>query len=80
MWSEMVYIRYNEDGTLKGGKELPQKSKKWSCYDCLHASDKCKNNDSDQYDKFLQDIERCSLTGLTDNSLGCSWRKITEDL
>lgn len=54
------------------------KDKIWSCYDCLYATDKCKNKDSNQYDKFLQDIERCNLTGIVDNSLGCSWKKVGE--
>ena len=54
---------------------------KWSCYDCIWATDKCKNNDSDQYDQFLQNIEKCKFTGEVDNSLGCSWRKLkSEDL
>lgn len=53
--------------------------KKWSCYDCIWANDKCKNNDSDQYNKFLQYIEKCKLTGEVDNSLGGSWRKLSDD-
>lgn len=47
---------------------------KWSCYDCTWAGVKCRNKDSDQYDKFLQDIKKCNFTGLVDNSLGRSWR------
>jgi hypothetical protein len=54
--------------------------KKWSCYDCMWSSDKCKNKDSDQYNKFLMDIEKCNLTGEVDNSLGSSWRKIRESI
>ena len=52
---------------------------KWSCYDCIYHTDKCKNHDSDQYDKFLQDIEQCNLTGNVDNSLGCSWRNLGKE-
>lgn len=54
-------------------------NKKWSCYDCIWATDKCKNKDSDQYNKFLQYIEKCNFTGTVDNSLGCSWGKLDED-
>ena len=50
----------------------------WSCYDCIWSTDKCKNKDSDQYDKFLQYVEKCNLTGECDNSLGCSWRSFVE--
>ncbi|WP_157833845.1 hypothetical protein [Ruminiclostridium josui] len=53
---------------------------KWSCYDCMWASDKCKNKDSDQYEKFLKDIDKCSLTGDCDNTLGCSWRNLSESI
>jgi len=53
---------------------------KWSCYDCMWATDKFKNKDSDQYNKFLNYIEKCNFTGKVDNSLGCSWRKIEESI
>lgn len=53
---------------------------KWSCYDCMWASDKCKNKDSDKYDKFLQNIEKCNLTGDVDNSLGRSWRSLRKSI
>ena len=52
---------------------------KWSCYDCMWATDKCKNSKSNQYNKFLVDIEKCNLTGECDNTLGCSWRKLGKD-
>lgn len=53
---------------------------KWSCYDCMWSTDKCKNKSCDQYDKFLIDIHRCNFTGKVDNSLGCSWRDIRESV
>ena len=53
--------------------------KKWSCYDCMWSSDKCKNKDSDQYNKFLQFIKKCRLTGECDNTLECSWRDLRKD-
>lgn len=56
------------------------KIEKWSCYDCMWASDKCKNTDSDQYNKFLQNIEKCKLTGECDNTLGRSWRSLGESI
>ena len=56
------------------------KIEKWSCFDCIYATDKCKNGDSDQYNKFLQNIKICSLTGEVDNSLGCSWNSLSEDI
>lgn len=52
---------------------------KWSCYDCMWATDKCKNKESNQYDKFLQCIDKCNLTGECDNTLGCSWRDLGKD-
>ena len=51
----------------------------YSCYDCIWSTDKCKNNKSDQYNKFLSDITKCNLTGEVDNTLGSSWRNIGED-
>lgn len=56
------------------------KIEKWSCYDCMWASDKCKNKDSDQYNKFLQNIKKCKLTGECDNTLGRSWRSLGESI
>jgi len=53
---------------------------KWSCYDCIWSNDKCKNSDSEQYNQFLQNIEKCNLTGEVDNSLGCSWRNLGESI
>jgi len=53
---------------------------KWSCYDCMWATDKCKNKDNGQYDKFLNYIENCDYTGEVDNSLGCSWRDLGESI
>lgn len=53
---------------------------KWSCYDCIWSTDKCKNKYSDQYDNFLLDIEECNLTGEVDNTLGSSWRNIGEKI
>ncbi|EPY6492377.1 hypothetical protein FDB91_05890 [Clostridium sporogenes] len=53
---------------------------KWSCYDCIWSSDKCKNEDSNQYNKFLYDIKKCNITGKCDNSLGCSWRSLGEEI
>jgi len=53
---------------------------KWSCYDCMWSTDKCKRKESDQYDKFLNYIEKCNFTGECDNSLGCSWRKLGENI
>ena len=44
----------------------------------MWATDKCKNKDSDQYDEFLQYIDKCNLTGVVDNTLGCSWRNLKE--
>ena len=58
-------------------KELKDK---WSCYDCIWSTDKCKNNDSNQYDKFISDIKECNLTGEVDNTLGSSWRYIGEEI
>lgn len=54
--------------------------KKWSCYDCMYATDKCKNKGSNQYDKFLNNIDKCNLTGECDNSLGCSWRSLDKEI
>lgn len=62
-----------------GGFWESEKVLKWSCYDCMWSSDKCKNKKSGQYNKFLQDIERCSLAGQCDNTLGSSWRKPEDD-
>ena len=53
---------------------------KLSCYDCICATDKCKDEDSDQYNKFLQYIEKCNFMGEVDNSLGRSWRKLNESI
>lgn len=61
----------------KGGN---MKDKRFNCYDCMYASDKCKKRDSDQYNKFLEDIEKCSFVGEVDNSLGCSWRNLGESI
>ena len=51
----------------------------FNCYDCMHSSDKCKNRFSDQYDKFLKDIEKCCFVGKVDNSIGCSYRELTDE-
>ncbi|HBJ2613315.1 TPA: hypothetical protein LA742_001775 [Clostridium botulinum] len=53
---------------------------KWSCYDCMWATDKCKNKDSINYNKFLHNIEKCNFTGDCDNSLGCSWRSLEKEI
>lgn len=47
------------------------KDKRFNCYDCIYGSDKCENKDSDQYDKFLIDIQKCNLVGEIGNSLVC---------
>ncbi|MBY6900435.1 hypothetical protein [Clostridium botulinum] len=53
---------------------------KWSCYDCIWATDKCKNKDSINYNKFLHNIEKCNFTGECDNLLGCSWRSLEKEI
>ncbi|WP_195966817.1 hypothetical protein [Clostridium sp. 1001283B150210_160208_E6] len=51
----------------------------FNCYDCIWATDKCKNTDSDQYNKFLNNISKCSCVGVVDNTIGCSWSQLDED-
>lgn len=53
--------------------------RKFNCYDCIWATDKCKNTDSDQYNKFLNNISKCSCVGVVDNTIGCSWNQLDED-
>lgn len=46
---------------------------KFNCYDCGHSSDKCKNRESKNYNKFNQDITRCDVHGLDlNNQIGIS--------
>lgn len=40
-----------------------------SCYECSYSSDKCKNKQSREYDKYLEDIKECNLFGKLDNSV-----------
>lgn len=51
-----------------------------NCYDCIWATDKCKNRESNQYDKFLHDIKKCNFVGEVDNSIGCSWHDIRKSI
>lgn len=52
---------------------------KFSCYDCKWHTDKCKNYNSDQYNKFPDFINECNIKGKVDNSLGGSWSKLKDD-
>ncbi|TCO69526.1 hypothetical protein [Marinisporobacter balticus] len=63
----------------KAEKVEKTSDKKFNCYDCIWATDKCKMSGSDQYNKFLKDIEKCNFVGEVDNSLGCSFNKLSDD-
>lgn len=55
------------------------KDKDFNCYDCIWGTDKCKNEGSDQYNRFLKDIENCNIVGEVDNSIGCSFNALTDE-
>ena len=48
---------------------------KETCFNCSFSSDKCKNENSDRYNEFIEDIKECSIKGNLDNS---SYRKLKE--
>jgi len=53
---------------------------KWSCYDCMWHTDKCKNPESSQYREFIDNIKECDIMGKCNNEFGCSPRDLGEDI